>query len=89
MAVPIDLSTDAVVLTLYGTGIRHRTDLAAVKVIIGGVAAVVDYADKQGQYVGLDQINVRVPKSLAGRGEVNVEVNVDGKTANPVKILLR
>ena len=87
--VPIDLSTDAVVLTLYGTGVRHRADLANVKVKIGGIDAVVDYADKQGQFFGLDQINVRVPKSLLGRGEVAVEVSVDGKAANPVRVSVR
>ena len=89
MAVPIDLSTDTVVLSLYGTEISHRTDLATVKVKIGGVEAVVDYADKQGQFFGLDQINVRVPKSLAGRGVVDVEVSVEGKAANPVRISIR
>ncbi|MBS1807706.1 MAG: hypothetical protein JST84_05905 [Acidobacteria bacterium] len=87
--VPIDLSTDAVVLTLYGTGIRHRSDLANVKVIIGGVEAVIDYADKQGQFFGLDQINVRLPKSLLGRGEVPVAVSVEGKAANSVNIYLK
>ena len=84
--VPIDLSTDTVVLTLYGTGIRHRADLANIKVKIGGIDAVVDFADKQGQFFGLDQINVRVPKSLLGRGEVIVEVSVEGKMANPVRV---
>ena len=49
----------------------------------------IDYADKQGQFFGLAQINVRVPKSLLGRGEVIVEMSVEGKMANPVKILVR
>ena len=87
--VPIDLSTDAAVLVLYGTGVRHRTGLANVKVKIDGVEAAVEYADRQGQFAGLDQINVRLPKSLAGRGEVNVEVSVEGKPANPIRIMLQ
>ena len=87
--VPIDVGTDAVVLVLYGTGIRHRAELAQVKVKIGGLDAVVDYADKQGQFQGLDQINVRLPKSLLGRGEVNVEVSVEGKAANTIRIMLK
>ncbi len=87
--VPIDVSTDTVVLVLYGTGLRYRSNLNNVIVKIGGVDAVVEYADKQGQYVGLDQINVRVPKSLAGRGAVNVEISVEGKASNPVRISLR
>ncbi len=50
--VPIDLSTDMVVLTLYGTGIRQHADLASDKVKFGGLDAVVDHADKQGQFFG-------------------------------------
>ncbi len=87
--IPIDLSTDTAVLVLYGTGVRHRTSLANVKVKIGGIDAAVDYADRQGQFAGLDQINVRLPRSLAGRGEVNVEVNVEGKMANLVRVYFR
>jgi uncharacterized protein (TIGR03437 family) len=39
--------------------------------------------------VGLDQANVRIPRSLAGRGEVNVVFTFDGKTANTVTINIR
>jgi hypothetical protein len=31
-------------------------------------------------------VNVLVPGSLAGRGEVDVVVQADGKTANTVKV---
>lgn len=87
--VPIDLSADTASLSLFGTGIRHCTNLANVKVKIGGIDAVIDYADTQGQYSGLDQINVRVPKGLLGRGMVDVEVEVEGKTANTVHIAIK
>jgi uncharacterized protein (TIGR03437 family) len=86
---PIDLSTDTAVLVLYGTGVRHRAGLANVKIKIGGIDVEVDYADRQGQFAGLDQINVRLPRGLAGRGEVNVEVNVEGKVANAVRIFFK
>jgi uncharacterized protein (TIGR03437 family) len=36
--------------------------------------------------VGLDQANVRLPRNLIGRGEVDVALVVDGKTANTVRI---
>jgi uncharacterized protein (TIGR03437 family) len=87
--VPIDVSTEAVILSLYGTGLRHRAELADVKVRIGGVDAVVEYADRQGQFLGLDQINVRLPQSLRGRGEVTVELWVDEKPANPVQVQIK
>jgi uncharacterized protein (TIGR03437 family) len=41
---------------------------------------------KQGDFAGLDQINLRIPRSLVGRGEVEVVVSVDGQTANPARI---
>ena len=40
-------------------------------------------------FAGLDQINVKLPRSLAGRGEVNLEMVVDGKVANVVRVVIR
>ena len=91
VAQPIDLSGSGkqVYLTLYGTGIKNRSDLANVKVKIGGVDAQVEYAGAQGYFAGLDQINVRVPPGLSGRGSVNIEMNVEGKTSNVTTILIK
>lgn len=88
VAVPIDLgpATDQVFLILNGTGIRGRSSLAAVTATIGGVATSVTYAGDQGSFVGLDQVNILIPRGLIGRGEVNVVLIVDGKTANTVKV---
>lgn len=85
--VPIDLGeeSDKVILVLYGTGIRAGTD---TRVRIGGVEAVVEWTGPQG-LVGLDQVNVRLPRELKGRGEVDLLLSVDGKTANPMKINVR
>ncbi len=69
-----------------GTGWRFRSSEAAVKVMIGGVEVPVTYAGSQMTLVGVDQINVRLLRSLIGKGEVDVVVAVDGKTANTVKI---
>jgi len=81
---PIDLrpETDVVYLVMFGTGLRNRSSLAAVSVKIGSVEAPVEYAGAQGQYAGLDQVNVRLPRSLAGQSDgVWVELSVAGKTA--------
>jgi uncharacterized protein (TIGR03437 family) len=53
---------------------------------IGGQAAEVLYAGAQAEFVGLDQINVRIPRTLRSRGLVDVAVSVDGKVANVVSI---
>ena len=73
----------------FGTGLRNRSALVNVTARIDGIDAATEFAGAQGQYVGLDQINVRVPKSLAGRGEVTVELIVEGKAANPVRISIK
>lgn len=88
LAIPIDLgiASDQVYLTLYGTGIKNRTDLASVKVTIGGVAVAVEYAGEQGFFAGLDQVNLKLPSSLKGKGEVNVELEIQQRVANVVKI---
>jgi uncharacterized protein (TIGR03437 family) len=91
VAIPIDLgSTDErVYLSLYGTGIRGRSSLSATTVSIASAPVDVLYAGSQIQYPGLDQINVPLPATLAGSGEVDVSVTVDGRTANTVRIAIR
>ena len=38
---------------------------------------------------GLDQVNLRVPRSLIGRGEVDVVLTVDGKIANTLRVNIK
>ncbi|MGH7817133.1 MAG: hypothetical protein ACREOR_07070, partial [Candidatus Binatia bacterium] len=88
VAVPIDLgpATDQVFVILFGTGIRYRSSLSAVSVRLGGENATVLFVGAQGDFVGLDQLNVQVPRTLAGRGEIDWTLTADGKTANTVRI---
>jgi uncharacterized protein (TIGR03437 family) len=88
---PIDLgtATDVVYLVLYGTGIRYRNSLMTVSLTIGGVNATVAFAGAQSEYEGLDQVNALLPRSLAGRGEVDVLLTVDVKPANPLKVYFK
>ncbi|MBL8208661.1 MAG: hypothetical protein JNM09_30800 [Blastocatellia bacterium] len=85
---PIDLGPpdEVIVLELYGTGIRGRSSQTAVSALIGGIAGEVQYASAQPGYVGLDQVNIRVPRSLIGQGEVDLVLTVEGKAANPVRL---
>lgn len=91
VAVPIDLGPagDTVVLLLFGTGVRNRTALNAVTVTVGGANAEVQYASIAPGFVGLDQINLVLPRSLGNRGDVDVVMTVDGKRANPVRINIK
>jgi len=77
---------DSLFLVLYGTGFRRHGGLGSIGVRMGGVDAQVVYAGAQGDYAGLDQLNVRIPRELAGRGEVEVRLTLGGLSANPVRI---
>jgi uncharacterized protein (TIGR03437 family) len=91
VARPIDLGpeTDQVFLVLYGTGIRFRSAINAVTARIGGVDAPVTFADVAPGFIGLDQVNVRLPRQLIGRGDVDIVLTVDGKTTNSVRVTIR
>jgi uncharacterized protein (TIGR03437 family) len=90
-AVPIEVSDSAeqVYLLAFGTGFRNRTATTAVTATIGGTNAEVIYAGAQGGFAGLDQANIRIPASLAGRGSVEVVLVVDGKRSNAVTVAVR
>jgi uncharacterized protein (TIGR03437 family) len=88
-ATPLDLggANDQGVLQFYGTGLRHSS--SAVTATIGGVAAQVLYAGAGGGFPGLDQVNLSVPRQMAGKGEVPIVILVDGKPANTVTAAFR
>src|SRR5215813_2609126 len=78
VALPIDLgpdmgpASDRVFLVLYGTGFRNRKSLSDLSLKIGGQDAPPEFAGAQGTFPGLDQMNIPLPRSLVGRGLVDV-----------------
>jgi uncharacterized protein (TIGR03437 family) len=64
-------------LVLFGTGL-HGT----IEVRVGGQLSDVVWAGSSPSLPGVDQINVRLPEALAGRGLVNVAVAANGLPAN-------
>ncbi|HWQ33473.1 MAG TPA: CAP domain-containing protein, partial [Blastocatellia bacterium] len=87
---PLSVGTDANpnYLVLFGTGIRNRSSLSKVQVTIGGVNAEVQFAGAQGNFAGLDQVNLKLPTSLRGKGTVEITVNIDGQQANKVTVYI-
>ena len=85
-AVDLGAPSDVVVLQFYASGIR---DAGEVRVRIDGEEAAVLYAGAAGRFSGLDQVSVQVPRSLAGRGEVEVLLTADGQTAGPVRLQIQ
>jgi uncharacterized protein (TIGR03437 family) len=89
--IPIDLGppTDEVFLVLFGTGWRFNSGLANVKTVIAGITRDVLFAGEQPAFVGLDQINIKLDRSLIGSGVIDVAAIVDGKTTNTVTIQIK
>jgi uncharacterized protein (TIGR03437 family) len=88
------------ILLLFGTGLRRALAdnpadangvAEAVGVTIEGQTARVLYAGAQGRLAGLDQLNIELPASLAGKGARRVEVlvMVNGVVANRVMVQLK
>ena len=95
-------------LVLYGTAIRgasatNPNDANGVaescKVTIQGVPCEITYAGPAPGYIGLDQLNVRIPPELAGLGSLTVRMSITTDTdpapdkatmpsANPVTLKL-
>jgi uncharacterized protein (TIGR03437 family) len=84
---PIDLgpATDQVYLILFGSGFRGATQ-SAVSATIGGAASSVLFAGPQSMLAGLDQANILIPRSLIGRGLVDVAFSAAGKAGNTLQI---
>lgn len=76
-------------LLLYGTGIRGHGDISKVKATVGGMSMPVYAAAAVPGFEGLDQINVELLQTLAGLGEVDVILTVDGQVANTVRINIK
>lgn len=71
-------------LALFATGLTSTTPT----VTIGGVPVQVTFAGPAPCCMGLQQINVMLPDSLAGAGRVPVVVTANGHASNTVEIVL-
>lgn len=91
VSLPIDLGAadEQVFLILFGTGWRGHSGLETIKASIGGEPAEVLFAAGLPNFAGLDQANLRLPRSLIGKGEVSVLFTVGNRSANTVTINVR
>jgi uncharacterized protein (TIGR03437 family) len=87
---PLDLGSadDRVFLVAFGSGLRGRTNNNN-QALLGGAEAEVVFVGAQGELAGLDQANLRIPRSLLGRGTVEVLLTVDNRRANAVTLNIR
>ena len=75
-------------LIVYCTGVRGRRG-EQVTVQLRDLAVVADFAGPQAEFEGLDQINIELPRALAGKGEVSVRAEVDGLRSNSGSLTFR
>jgi uncharacterized protein (TIGR03437 family) len=76
---------NATQLSLYATGLNLSV---APTVTIGGTPVSVTFYGKAPCCVGLDQINVQLPASLAGAGRVPVTLQSGAQVSNVVDIVI-
>lgn len=69
--------SDLLFLILYTTGVRQAAT-GSVRVNIGGVEYAPLFVGPSGGFVGLDQINVALPRSFGGRGKVELLLAATG-----------
>ena len=88
LAAPLSLggSADTLYVELYGTGIRGA---ASVQCFVAGQSVPCLYAGPVAAYAGLDQVNISIPKTLAGTGDVRVYVVADGVASNVVGLKIQ
>lgn len=88
--VPVSIQSsnpaEEVYLVLFGTGFRNAPSVTP-QVRMGDVVAEASYFGAHRDFVGLDQINVKVPRALLGKGAQPVVVTHGAKQSNTVSIV--
>jgi uncharacterized protein (TIGR03437 family) len=99
--IPIDLgpSSDQVFVILFGVGFRYAQNTDGnpdngsaenVMITLGGVNVPALYSGPAPGFVGLDQCNIGpIPRSLIGRGLIDLVMKVEGKTANTIQLSIK
>lgn len=84
---PINLGeeTDTVILTLSGTGIRRAAELKAT---IGEEALEVLGMEPHPTIPGRDLVRIKLPRTLVGKGAVELILSADGAPSNAVSLII-
>jgi uncharacterized protein (TIGR03437 family) len=87
VATPLDLSDPSkqYYLVLYGTGLGGASATSQLE----GAPAPVLYSGPQGQYPGLDQINVQLPRGVSGLGSLDVAIAIGSQVSNHLSIFVK
>jgi uncharacterized protein (TIGR03437 family) len=86
LGAPLNVGGNPLYVALYGTGIRGAS---SVQAYVAGQIVPVLYAGPVAAYPGLDQVNISIPKTLAGSGDVRVYLTADGASSNVVGLTIQ
>lgn len=95
MFVPLEIDlgpeTEFIVLSLFGTGWRQVSSISDIKVYTSKDGYIVEfcpveYVGKQPTIEGLDQINIRLPRGLIGKGDVRLHFGIRDIYTNEVNL---
>ncbi len=86
VSTPIDLGPedDQVFLILFGTGVAHYLPTR-----IGSQEVNPTFVGPQGTLLGLDQINLPLPRALKGAGEVDIKMIDPPASTNTVRVQIK
>ena len=94
--VEIDLGPagDIVYVLMYGTGMRGRSAPGNISAKLGNITKSLNPNDFEDAFaapgfIGLDQANVLLPRTLVGAGLINLTLTIDGKTSNTVQLRIK
>lgn len=89
VAVPIEFGEpdEQLFLLLFGTGLRHHK--GSIQAQTGGIETASPVVGAVSGFVGLDQLNLSLPRSVAGRGEVSIQVRFGDQAANSITVVIR
>lgn len=92
-AAEIDLGPagDIVYVLVFGTGLRGRSAPGNISVSVGNITKSLNPNDFEDAFaapgfIGLDQANILLPRTLINAGLVNFTMTIDGKTSNTVQL---
>ena len=85
-SIDLGAESDQVFLLLFGTGMRGTAGFRKSAAFAADRELEVVFAGPQGSLDGLDQVNLRLPRNLAGAGKVDIAINVDGWNTNTVTV---
>jgi uncharacterized protein (TIGR03437 family) len=74
-----------------GTGVPAAANVVAAQVtmMFGSANAVIEYAGAAPGFIGLNQINARVPQGAPVGNDVPISISVAGRQGNPVVVAIR